>query len=102
MTRQWLRAHPACDAAVRAADRSRVDLTPARVSTGADGDERLAAAYSDRTVMRWLSHDAAGARHDFARAKPLSPAASFVMHNTSALRSHGAPAPQITESLRNL
>ncbi len=89
MTAQWHAAQAACDTAVRAASRARLDSPAWTVGSGVDGDRRLAAAYTDRGVMRWLSHDHAGAQQDFARARTLAPDSGFVTRNLTALKFHG-------------
>ncbi len=86
MTRQWHAARRACDAAVRDASRERFDTPPWGDWSQISGDERLAAAYTDRGVMRWFSHDATGAQRDFARARALSPYSSFVRRNLTAMK----------------
>ena len=89
MSAQWPAAQAACDSAVREASQARLDSPAWTVGSGVDGDQRLAVAYADRGVMRWLSHDRAGAQQDFARARMLSPDSGFVTRNLSALKFHG-------------
>ena len=89
MTSQWHAAQTACDTAVREASDARLDRPTWAVWSSVEGDKRLAAAYADRGVMRWLSHDHAGAQQDFARARTLSPDSGFVTRNLVALKFHG-------------
>ncbi len=86
MTQQWHAARTACDAAVRDANRERFDTLLSADWPHTSGKVRLAAAYTDRGVMRWFSHDAAGAQRDFARARTLSPYSSFVRRNLTAMK----------------
>ena len=86
MTRQWHAAQTACAAAVRDASRERFATALWADWPRTSGDERLAAAYTDRGVMRWFSHDAAGAQRDFARARAPSPYSSFVRRNLTAMK----------------
>ncbi len=89
MTAQWHAAQAACDTAVREASRARLDSPNWTVWSSVDSDERLAAAYADRGVLRWLSHDHSGAQQDFAKARTLSPDSGFVTRNLTALKFHG-------------
>lgn len=89
MTAQWHAAQAACDSAVREASEARLDSPTWALGSSIDSDERLAAAYTDRGVMRWLSHDQAGAQQDFSRALTLSPGSGFVTRNLTALKFHG-------------
>jgi hypothetical protein len=86
MTLQWRAARAACDAAVRDARRERFETPLWGDGPHTTGDERLAAAYADRGVMRWFSHDATGAQKDFARARALSPYSGFVRGNLTAMK----------------
>ncbi len=88
MTRQWHAAHSACDAAVRAATNPHAFTAPWVELSGISTQRRLAAAYSDRAVMRWLTDDPAGARADLAKARALEPEAGFVTGNEAALAAH--------------
>lgn len=89
MTRQWHAAQSACDTAVRQARRDRFGSPSWADWSSTTGDERLAAAYTDRGVMRWLSHDKSGAQKDFAKARELSPYSNFVKRNLTAVKFHG-------------
>jgi len=98
MTLQWQEARAACNAAVHAAvGQPRSAQAPWLPSSDA---ESLAVAYANRAVVNWLSHDDAAARADLAKARDLSPQATFVTHNLAALKVHvevaqaGAPAPK--------
>ncbi|HEU4781062.1 MAG TPA: hypothetical protein VFS58_14360 [Steroidobacteraceae bacterium] len=82
VARDWTQALDACDAALAAAldDRSRMRSRPGthfqRASKG------LAVAYSNRAVMRWLSHDTTASADDLSRARAIAPKANFVVRNT--------------------
>jgi hypothetical protein len=90
LTRNWQQARTACDAAVRTANAPNFQTALWAVSGGGSPDRRLAAAYSDRAVMRWLASDRAGARADLAKAMAISPAAGFVTRNEAAVEFHTA------------
>jgi hypothetical protein len=70
--RQWSQAGDACDAAVVLATRKRTDA------------RGLAAAYSNRAVMHWLSRNETAAYSDLAKARTLAPKASYVTRNLAA------------------
>jgi len=89
MTQQWHAAQSACDTAVHDANRDRFDSPSWAGWSNTTGDARLAAAYTDRGVMRWLSDDEAGAEKDFAKARALSPYSNFVKRNLTAAKFHG-------------
>jgi hypothetical protein len=70
--RQWSQAGDACDAAVV-------------LALGKHSNARgLAAAYSNRAVMHWLSRDENAAHDDLAKARSLAPKASYVTRNLAA------------------
>lgn len=88
MTWQWQEARAACDAAVRAAKEQRI-MPPAWWSWAhTPDDDYLALAYANRAVLYWLSQDEVAAQKDLARAKELSPQATFVALNVVALKVH--------------
>jgi hypothetical protein len=100
MTLRLHEARAACDAAIRAAkDRLRAQ-TGVWTGLPVSDDDRLAVAYANRAVVNWLSRDATAAREDLAKARQLSPWATFVAQNLAALKMHGemaqasAPAPK--------
>ncbi len=88
MTQHLRAAQSACDAAVLAADRARLDAGPRSGSSRISANRALAAAYADRAVLGWLRGDRHGARADLARAQALAPQAEFVRRNIAALKSH--------------
>ncbi len=90
MTSKWQQARTACDAAVQTADAPHFQTAPWAISGGYSPNRRLAVAYSDRAVMRWFSHDRAGARADLAKAMALSPEADFIARNEAAVKFHTA------------
>jgi hypothetical protein len=98
MTLRWREARAACDAAVQAAAAQRQSAQASWLPWS--NTESLAVAYANRAVVSWLSHDDAAAREDLAKARVLSPRATFVAQNLAALRMHdetaraGAPAPK--------
>lgn len=92
MTLQWKEARAACDAAVHAARDQRDAHTALWSWLPVSNDDYLAAAYANRAVMDWLSHDGAAAREDLAKAQELSPRAAFVAQNLAALAAHGEMA----------
>jgi hypothetical protein len=88
MTLQWQQARTACDAAVRTASERRLARAGQMSSVTLSEDDRVAIAYANRAVMHWLAHDAAAAREDLAKARQLSPQATFVARNVAALKMH--------------
>ena len=44
-------------------------------------DKRVAVAYSNRAVLRWLARDTVEAYADLAHARTIEPKASFVSRN---------------------
>jgi len=88
MTQRWRAAQDACDAAVRDARDVRLGAAPWTESATISTDRALAAAYSDRAVMRWMAGDAQGAHADLERARTFAPQAGFVLRNVRALRAH--------------
>jgi hypothetical protein len=88
MTLHWRAAQGACNAAVRDARNARLAAAPWTESATISTDRALAAAYSDRAVMRWMAGDAHGAHADLERARSFAPQAGFVLKNVRALRAH--------------
>jgi hypothetical protein len=93
MTQRWHAAQGACNAAVREARNARIDAAPWTESATISSDRALAAAYSDRAVMRWMDGDAHGAQADLERARTFAPQARFVVRNVRALRAHPSAVP---------
>lgn len=67
--RQWSQAGDACDAAVVVALEKRTDT------------RGLAAAYSNRAVMHWLSRNEIAAQDDLVKARAFAPTASYIKRN---------------------
>lgn len=86
MTRRWDAAQSACDAAVREARDARLSAAPWSAAGANSKDRAIAAAYSDRAVLRWMSGNARGARADLDEARVFAPQAGFVVRNVRALR----------------
>ena len=80
--RNWTEAQVACDDAVNAADQARAKTRSGSVSQLRWADKRVAVAYSNRAVLRWLARDTVAAYADLAHARTIEPKASFVMRNT--------------------
>jgi tetratricopeptide (TPR) repeat protein len=87
MTLHWQEARTACDAAVHAAAEQQRSAQASWLPSS--NIESLAVAYANRAVVNWLSHDDAAARQDLAKARELSPRATFVAQNLAALKMHG-------------
>ena len=92
VTRDLQKAHDACDAAVRDAQRRLVSLSATELWARSQYRDYLALAYSNRAVVAWMSNDTAGAQADLKKAAAVAPKADFVARNMSALQSHNAVA----------
>jgi hypothetical protein len=86
VSRDWIKARPACDAALQAAlrDRKRASYKP--YGDRAQPDTYAAIAYANRAVMFLLSRDVAAARSDLLQARLIRPNASYVADNLAAMR----------------
>ena len=80
--RNWTEAQVACDVAVTAADQARAKTKSGSVSKLRWADKRVAVAYSNRAVLRWLASDTVAAYADLAHARTIEPKAAFVLRNT--------------------
>ena len=85
-------AHAACDQAVLDAQRELASLTLSMTWARSDYRDYLAAAYSNRAVLNWISKDTAAAQEDLKKAAAVAPKAEFVARNISVLESHNAVA----------
>lgn len=87
MSGQFSAARSACDTAVWSA---RDDVRQIQATQLWDQERRqqaLAIAYSNRSVLDWLSHDNAAAHRDLSRAGSAAPGTAVVSQNMSALNS---------------
>lgn len=83
-TRKLTEARDACDVALRLAKAER--LSSSRYSPGTMRENAdLAAAYTNRAVVRMLMRDAVSAKADLQRAQLLAPHAEFVVKNVAAV-----------------
>jgi hypothetical protein len=93
VTKQWDAARVACDEAVRAAELEKATLPSYQYWARKLENDYVAVALSNRAVFHWMSSDSAAAAADLKRAETLSPNATFVERNKSALEySHLAVA----------
>ena len=85
MSGQFSAAQAACDTAVWSA---RDDVRQIQATELWDQQRRqqnLAIAYSNRSVLDWLSHDNAAAHRDLSKAGSAAPGTGVVSQNRSAL-----------------
>lgn len=92
--KQLTQAKSACDEAVRAAKHDR--LGSLRYAGASIQDSYLAIAYANRAVVQMMQKNPDAARDDLARAKSLSPDATFVSQNLLAMESSAAKIAQVT------
>lgn len=93
VTRKLTEAKDACEVALRLAKAER--LSSSRYSPGTMRENAdLAAAYTNRAVVRMLMRDAASAKADLQRAQSLAPQAEFVMKNVAAVAKAGTAIAQ--------
>jgi len=97
VTRQWDAARAACDAAVRDAQHERNTLPTYMIWAREDEATYVAVALSNRAVLNWMSADPAAAASDLKKAESLSPHASFVTRNLSALQ-HSVDAVSLNKT----
>ena len=81
---QWGEASDACDAAVGRATDARARASRSLSAARKLADTKLAVAYSNRAVLYRLTGDAVAAHNDLAKARKISPNASFVVRNVEA------------------
>ncbi len=87
MSAQFDAAQKACDTAVKSALADRRNLGPTQLWDQQRLSQTLAIAYSNRSVLDWLSHDSAAARRDLSMAGSAAPQTPVVTQNLSALNS---------------
>jgi len=92
LTRQIDAARAACDKAVHEAQQEIAGLPVSLSWARSDYRDYLALAYSNRAVLNWVTNDATGAQDDLKKAAAVSPKASFVARNVSALQNHATVA----------
>jgi hypothetical protein len=92
LTHQIDAARVACDKAVREAQQEIAGLPVSLSWARSDYRDYLALAYSNRAVLNWVTNDATGAQADLKKAAAVSPKASFVARNVSALQNHATVA----------
>lgn len=86
MSRDWIKARPACDAAVEAALRERKRTWYKPASERVAPDTNVAIAYANRAVMFLLSKDFAAGQRDLRQARAIRPDASYVTDNLVAAK----------------
>jgi hypothetical protein len=92
LTRQIDAARAACDKAVHEAQQEIAGLPVSLSWARSDYRDYLALAYSNRAVLNWVTNNATGAQDDLKKAAAVSPKASFVARNVSALQNHATVA----------
>jgi len=87
MSAQFDAAQKACDTAVSSARADRRNLGPTQLWDQQRLSQTLAIAYSNRSVLEWLSHDNAAAHRDLSKAGSAAPGTAVVSQNIGALNS---------------
>jgi hypothetical protein len=98
VSKDWVRARPACDGAVAAALRDRKFAS--YKSSSAERvrpDTYVAIAYANRAVMFLLSRDIAAGQSDLAQARAIRPQASYVTDNLAAIGDLDGELPRLTQ-----
>ena len=88
VTRRTDEARAACNSAVRDAQMELASLPVSMQWARADYRDYLALAYSNRAVLNWMLNDTRAAQSDLKKAATISPKATFVARNETALESH--------------
>jgi tetratricopeptide (TPR) repeat protein len=88
VTRRTDEARIACDTAVREAQMELSSLPVSMQWARAEYRDYLAVAYSNRAVLNWMLNDTRAAQSDLKRAAAISPKATFVARNETALEGH--------------
>ena len=88
VTRRLDEARTACDAAVRDAQMQLASMPVSMSWARAEYRDYLAVAYSNRAVLHWILNDTHAAQSDLKKAAAISPKATFVARNETALESH--------------
>lgn len=98
MSAQFTAARTACDTAVVSARQDAWALPGTQLWDQQRKQQNLAIAYSNRSVLDWLSHDNAAAHRDLSRAGSADPGIAVVSQNSSALSSpeHASTVAQVT------
>jgi hypothetical protein len=92
VTRQVESARVACDAAVREAQQDIASMPVSMSWARSDYRDYLAVAYSNRAVLNWILNDTRAAQSDLKKAASVSPKATFVARNETALETHAKVA----------
>jgi hypothetical protein len=92
VTRQVESARIACDAAVREAQQDIASMPVSMSWARSDYRDYLAVAYSNRAVLNWILNDTRAAQSDLKKAASVSPKATFVARNETALETHAKVA----------
>jgi len=87
MSGQFSAARTACDTAVWSARDDVRDIQAAQLWDQQRRQQNLAIAYSNRSVLDWLSHNDAAAHRDLSKAGTAAPGTAVVSENLSALNS---------------
>lgn len=95
-------ARAACDAAVAAATLERSHATGVVSKSRADEDSSVAIAYSNRAIVRSLSHQAVSSAEDLAEAHSLAPQSDYVVRNIAAFRQVPGTVAQLEVSARRM
>jgi hypothetical protein len=98
VSKDWVKARPACDGAVEAALRDR-KLASYRSSAAerVRPDTYAAIAYANRAAMFVLSRDIAAGRRDLLQAHAIRPQASYVARNLEAIRDLDRDFSRVTQ-----
>jgi hypothetical protein len=95
VAREFAQASASCDRAVQIARGEHGGSTSAvALLNRRSGAKLLAAAVSNRAVLKWMTADASYAR-DLERAKNLAPQLDFVQANLAALGDEASPAVSV-------
>jgi hypothetical protein len=97
VSRDWVKARPACDAAVEAALRGRKRVWYKPSGERVQPDTYASIAYANRAVMFLLSKDVAAGRSDLLQARVIRPHASYVTDNLAAMRDLDHELPSLTQ-----
>ena len=89
VSKEWVKARPACDGAVETALRDRKRASYRSSTERIRPDTYAAIAYANRAVMFLLSRDIAAGRSDLLQARAIRPLASYVTVNLAAIRGLG-------------
>ncbi len=103
MSGQFSAARSACDTAIWSARDDVRHIQATQLWDQQRREQNLAIAYSNRSVLDWLSHDNAAAHRDLSRAGTIAPGTAVVSQNVSALNSpqHENTVAQVIEVPRH-